>query len=97
MRIDPAIEHCPALREKIKSPRSRDSGNTTLMKEFPGGILILTGANSAVGLRSMPVRYLFLDEVDGYPDEASTEGDPVDLAIQRTATFNNKKIFVVCV
>ena len=95
MRIDPAIEHCPALREKIKSPRSRDSGNTTLMKEFPGGILILTGANSAVGLRSMPVRYLFLDEVDGYPDEASTEGDPVDLAIQRTATFNNKKIFVV--
>lgn len=27
----------------------------------------MTGANSAVGLRSMPVRYLFLDEVDGYP------------------------------
>ena len=45
MRIDPAIENCPALREKIKSPRSRDSGNTTLIKEFPGGILILTGSN----------------------------------------------------
>ncbi len=95
MRIDPAIENCPALREKIKSPRSRDSGNTMLMKEFPGGILILTGANSAVGLRSMLVRYLFLDEVDGFPDEAGTEGDPVDLAVQRTATFNNRKIFVV--
>ena len=95
MRIDPAIEHCPALRDRIKSPRSRDSGNTMLMKEFPGGILILTGANSPVGLRSLPVRYLFLDEVDGFPDEAGTEGDPVDLAIQRTATFNNRKIFVV--
>ena len=95
MRIDPAIENCPALREKIKSPRSRDSGNTMLMKEFPGGILIMTGANSPVGLRSLPVRYLFLDEVDGFPDEAGTEGDPVDLAIQRTATFNNRKIFVV--
>ena len=35
------------------------------MKEFPGGVLILTGANSAVGLRSMPIRYLFMDEVDG--------------------------------
>ena len=56
MRIDPAIENCPALREKIKSPRSRDSGNTMLMKEFPGGILIMTGANSPVGLRSLPVR-----------------------------------------
>ena len=29
-----------------------------------GGVLILAGANSAAGLRSMPVRYLFLDEVD---------------------------------
>ena len=28
------------------------------------GILIMTGANSAVGLRSTPARYIFLDEVD---------------------------------
>ncbi len=90
MRIDPAIENCPALKEKVQDPRSRDSGNTMLMKEFPGGVLILTGANSAVGLRSMPIRYLFLDEVDGYPDDANCEGDPVNLAIQRTATFSNK-------
>ena len=27
----------------------------------------MTGANSAVGLRSLPARYLFLDEVDAYP------------------------------
>jgi phage terminase large subunit GpA-like protein len=95
MRIDPAIENCPALKEKVSDPRSRDSGNTMLMKEFPGGVLILTGANSAVGLRSMPIRYLFLDEIDGYPDDANAEGDPVNLAIQRTATFSNKKIFMI--
>lgn len=94
MRIDPAIDNCPSLRELVKSPRTRDSGNTVLMKEFPGGVLVLTGANSAVGLRSMPVRYLFLDEVDGYPNDAGDEGDPVDLAIQRTATFSNRKIFL---
>ncbi|MFT6220496.1 MAG: phage terminase large subunit GpA-like protein, partial [Rickettsiales bacterium] len=95
MRIDPAIENCPVLKERVNDPRSRDSGNTMLMKEFPGGVLILTGANSAVGLRSMPIRYLFLDEVDGYPDDAASEGDPVNLAIQRTATFSNKKIFMI--
>lgn len=95
MRIDPAIENCPVLKEKVKDPRTRDSGNTVLMKEFPGGVLVLTGANSAVGLRSMPIRYLFMDEVDGYPDVAGDEGDPVDLAIQRTATFSNRKIFIV--
>ena len=95
MRIDPAIENCPALKEKVSDPRSRDSGNTILMKEFPGGVLVMTGANSAVGLRSMPIRYLFLDEVDGYPDDAAGEGDPVNLAIQRTATFSNRKIFMI--
>lgn len=47
----------------------------------------MTGANSAVGLRSTPVRYLFPDKVDGYPGDANGESDPVDLAIQRTTTF----------
>ena len=48
----------------------------------------MTGANSAVGLRSMPVRYLFLDEVDAYPASADDEGDPVALAEARTRTFS---------
>jgi phage terminase large subunit GpA-like protein len=52
-RIDPLIEESPVLRNLVQSPRSRDSGNTILSKEFPGGILVMTGANSAVGLRSM--------------------------------------------
>ena len=75
-RIDPLIEESEVLRERVKERRSRDSGNTVLSKEFPGGVLILTGANSAVGLRSMPARCLFLDEVDGYPGDVEGEGDP---------------------
>jgi phage terminase large subunit GpA-like protein len=86
-RVDPLIEDSPALREKVAPARARDSGNTVLSKEFPGGILVLTGANSAVGLRSMPARYLFLDEVDAYPASADEEGDPVALAEARTRTF----------
>ena len=94
-RIDPLIEESPSLREKVASARSRDSGNTVLSKEFPGGILVLTGANSAVGLRSMPVRYLFLDEVDAYPPSADDEGDPVALAEARTRTFSwRRKVFL---
>src|SRR3569623_1085257 len=94
-RLAPLIEDTPVLREKVKDPRSRDSGNTVTSKEFPGGIIIITGANSAVGLRSMPVRYLFLDEIDGYPHDADGEGDPVALAMQRTLTFARRKIFMV--
>ena len=52
-RLDPLIEESEVLRERVKERRSRDSGNTVLSKEFPGGVLILTGANSAVGLRSI--------------------------------------------
>jgi phage terminase large subunit GpA-like protein len=87
-RIDPLINESPVLRERVKPARSRDAGNTVLSKEFPAGLLVLTGANSAVGLRSMPARYLFLDEVDGYPPSADEEGDPVALAEARTRTFS---------
>jgi phage terminase large subunit GpA-like protein len=75
------IEDSPSLRDKVKDPRSRDSGNTVQSKEFPGGVIVVTGANSAVGLRSIPVRYLFLDEIDAYPGDVDGEGDPVSLAI----------------
>ena len=94
-RIDPLIEESPVLNDIIAPPRSRDSGNTVLMKEFRGGVLVMTGANSAVGLRSMPVRYLFLDEVDAYPLDVDGEGDAIHLAEARTRTFARRKIFIV--
>ena len=94
-RIDPLIEESSVLAERIAPARSRDSGNTILAKEFRGGVLVMTGANSAVGLRSMPVRYLFLDEVDGYPLDVEGEGDAISLAEARTRTFARRKIFIV--
>lgn len=94
-RIDPLIEESRVLQELVSDPRSRDSGNTILAKEFPGGILVMTGANSAVGLRSMAARYLFLDEVDAYPGDVDGEGDPVTLALARTRTFARRKVFMI--
>ena len=94
-RVAPAIDAIPEVADKVATPRARDTGNTLFQKDFPGGTLILTGANSAVGLRSMPARYLFLDEVDAYPNDLDGEGSPVQLAIRRTATFKrNRKIFM---
>jgi IS1 family transposase len=48
-RIDPLIEESPALKERVGPARARDSGNTQLSKDFPSGVLVMTGANSAVG------------------------------------------------
>jgi phage terminase large subunit GpA-like protein len=89
------IRSTPALRDKVKDPRSRDSGNTTLHKVFPGGALTMVGANSASGLASRPIRLVLCDEVDRYPTSAGTEGDPIQLARKRSATFWNRKIVMV--
>jgi len=95
-RLDPLIEDSPVLRERVLPSRSRDSGNTILSKRFPGGQFVLAGANSAVGLRSMPARWVFLDEVDAYPGDVDGEGDPVALAEARTISFGHRsKMFLV--
>ena len=93
-RLESLIDETPVLRERIKPPRSRDSGNTMFSKEFPGGIMVLTGSNSATGLRSMPCRYLFADEVSSWPQDVDGEGDPLTLAERRTTTFARRKILM---
>jgi len=85
----------PSLRGKVKDPRARDSGNTTLHKTFPAGSLSLVGANSPAGMASRPIRLVLFDEVDRYPVSAGEEGDPIALATKRTLTFWNRKIVMV--
>ena len=91
MRIQPMIDATPTLREKVKESRSRDSGNTQLMKEFSGGLLILGGANAASGLASMPIRYLGGDEIDRWPMDVDEEGNPLEIVEARTRTFGSRK------
>ena len=94
-RITPLIEDSTVLKGLVRSTRAKDASNTIMQKEFPGGLLVLTGANSAKGLRSMSARYLMLDEVDGYPGDIDKEGDPCELAITRTNNFPRRKVFIV--
>jgi len=93
-RLAPMIRDTPGLTDKIKDPRARDSGNTLLKKNFPGGHITMAGANSPASLASRPVRIVLCDEVDRYPASAGTEGDPVNLAKKRTTTFYNRKIML---
>ena len=94
-RIAPMLDESPALRELISPARSRDSGNTLLSKEFRGGVFMMAGANSAAGLRSMPIKFLFMDEVDAYPSDVEGEGSPIALAEKRTTTFSRRKVLLV--
>lgn len=94
-RIAPMLRDTPVLRKKVADVKTRDGGNTTLQKSFPGGYVALVGANAPSGLASRPIRILLADEVDRFPVSAGTEGDPLSLAEKRTNNFyNSKKIFV---
>jgi len=96
-RLDPMIATTPALRDLVKEARSRDGGNSLLIKEFPGGVLFLTGSNSATGVKSMPIRWLFCDEIDEYPGDVDGQGDPIALAEKRTTgpMYPRRKVLLV--
>jgi len=94
-RLAPMVRDTPALKDKIADPRSRDSGNTTLKKNFIGGHITMCGANSPSSLASRPIRVVLCDEVDRFPPSAGSEGDPIDLARRRAATFWNRKFVMV--
>lgn len=95
-KIKNTISQTPCLKERIPEARERDSGNTTLMKEFPGGSLIIAGANSAASLRNLSIKKLILDEVDAYEPDLESEGDTISLALKRTDAFGlYKKVLII--
>lgn len=90
-RLAPMLRDTPSLRGRVKDVRTRDSGNTLLHKQFPGGHITIAGANAPSGLASRPIRITLFDEVDRFPVSAGTEGDPIALGKKRSTTFWNKK------
>jgi|CZKS01.1.fsa_nt_gi phage terminase large subunit GpA-like protein len=88
-RLLPMLRDCPTLKEK-----SAYTTNTDLLlhRRFPGGYIALVAAGSAANLKARPVRYLLADEIDSFPYSASGEGDPIDLAVRRVATYPDSKI-----
>jgi phage terminase large subunit GpA-like protein len=93
-RIAPMVEETPALRNRMVKATSRSPGNNMFVREFPGGILMLTGSNSSAALRSTPIRYLYANEVDEYPDAVETKGSALSIAEACTNNFPNRKIFI---
>jgi phage terminase large subunit GpA-like protein len=93
-QISGTIRDTPVLRDKVVDSGSRRSDNTITHKVFPGGYLKVAGANSPRGFRRITIRVILADEVDGYPPSAGREGDPLELAKNRTMTVWNKKIII---
>ena len=91
-RLIPMLRDSPTLRGKVNDDRGRGNDNTILEKSFPGGRIVIVGANSPSGLAGDPIRTLLCDEVDHFRPSAGAEGDPITLARRRTSNFWNRKV-----
>lgn len=79
----PMVMSSPALRKLIPDGLIRTTGQTSLVKHFPGGRIKATGANSPSALRGRSFRIVIQDDVDGFKD--NSEGDPSAQADRRAA------------
>lgn len=94
-QLGPTIEDTDVLRRVVSRQSSRESGNTIQSKLFPGGALYLVGANSPRGFRRRTARVVVLEEVDGYPPSAGTEGSQIKLAERRATTYQHRaKVYI---
>lgn len=94
-RLDPLIDGC-GFRGKIiaqtENTKSRRSGDNILKKEFSGGSLEMSSAQSASSLRSDSKRILIRDEIDGAPRMLSTgEGNWLKVSYVRTNAWGHRK------
>jgi phage terminase large subunit GpA-like protein len=92
-RLGEMIAANPRLKGRV-SGKSNSGSNTILAKDFPGGFLVISGANSAASLASDPVKVLLCDEVDRWPEYLAGEGPPLSIAMERTRAFSSKKVMI---
>lgn len=86
-RLQKTIQETPRARDRFAPARSRDAANTHDRKDFRGGTLYCTTANSPANLSEVPIRWLYGDEVDRWEAALGAEGSPRALARNRLSAF----------
>lgn len=93
VRLDSMIATTPALRAILPLGRRTNGGNTLQEKHGPGFVIYTGSANIPDDVASISVPYLLFDEVDRMPQALENEGDPIELALRRSANFPRSKAF----
>jgi phage terminase large subunit GpA-like protein len=101
-RFDPLVGSSSTMRALIGTGQGTRKGstggaNSLASKSFPGGQLNFASAHKPAELAARAIKYLFMDEVDRFPQSAGIEGCPIQLALKRTKTFEGKGRKVVIV
>ncbi len=89
-KFEPAVALMPDLESCITS-------DNTLEKQFPGGTLWVIWTNSSNQLRQRTARFVFMDEVDEYPDDLGDQGGADEQLAARAMSYGDRaKIYRAC-
>lgn len=88
-RIGPMAKASPTLTKLLNGDGENDTYD---YREYPGGFLAMVSARTPANLAMRAIRITLLDEIDKY--ETTKEGDPVNLAEERTATFVTNQLHI---
>jgi len=89
--IDEAGARDLIFSQARKKKGSRNSGDTTSAKEYPGGYLHSYGGRSPARFRGLSYPCALADEVDAFPDSIPKEGTVVKLVRNRTNAYTGSK------
>jgi phage terminase large subunit GpA-like protein len=96
IKIDNLIDNSN-LRDKIiaetDNKHSRRTGDTAEMIDFLGGFLRIAGCHNANSLRSLPIKKLFLDELDAYPKTLAGAEFLISELVKNGQCSNGKEAF----
>lgn len=91
-KLRPMFDANPSIRSVMAKQRGRDGVNNSRMISYIGGWLMMSWAGSPKTLRGRSAPVTMADEIDGY--DVTAEGDPVQLLVQRSATFGDQALLI---
>lgn len=90
IKLQPTIDASPRIAHRVLPVSSRDEqGSTTSFKKFAGGFCQIVNAGSSKGLQMVSIKYLAMDEVQGYPKDVDGRGSPRDQARARQKAYGD--------
>jgi phage terminase large subunit GpA-like protein len=95
VRIEKMIDNAGArdliFSQARKKRGSRNTGDTAIAKEYPGGYLHCYGGRSPARFRGLSYSVALADEVDAFPDSIPKEGNVVSLVRNRTDAYSGTR------
>jgi phage terminase large subunit GpA-like protein len=95
VRIEKMIDNAGArdliFPQSRKKSGSRNTGDTAVAKEYPGGYLHFFGGRSPARFRGISYQVALADEIDAYPDSIAKEGTVIELVRNRTDAYSQKR------